>query len=82
MNTFLEYDFWIGVAENNLHEHFYLAYDRVRDGKTIPLVGSLNVTKSTFIEYYSGAKPKIVNVELFDSENTRFDKYQLAGVDF
>lgn len=23
--------------ENNLHEHFYLAYDRVRDGKTIPL---------------------------------------------
>lgn len=24
-------------TENNLHEHFYLAYDRVRDGKTIPL---------------------------------------------
>lgn len=23
--------------ENNLHEHFYLAYDRVRDGKTTPL---------------------------------------------
>lgn len=23
--------------ENNLHEYFYLAYDRVRDGKTIPL---------------------------------------------
>ena len=23
--------------ENNLHDHFYLAYDRVRDGKTIPL---------------------------------------------
>ena len=23
--------------QNNLHEHFYLAYDRVRDGKTTPL---------------------------------------------
>lgn len=62
--------------------YWYLGLHINMDGKTIPLVGSLNVTKSTFVDYYSGAKPKIVNVELFDAENARFDKYQLAGVDF
>ena len=49
--------------------------------QTIPLIGSINVTKSTFIDYLDGEKPKIINVELFDEDNARFEKFQPAGLD-
>jgi SpoVK/Ycf46/Vps4 family AAA+-type ATPase len=61
--------------------YWYLTLHIDMDGKTIPLVGSLNVTKSTFVDYYSGAKPKILNVELFDDDSTRFEKFQPVGLD-
>ena len=61
--------------------HWYLCLHIDMDGKTIPLVGSLNVTKSTFVDYYSGAKPKILNVEIFDEESARFEKFQPVGLD-
>lgn len=61
--------------------YWYLSLHIDMDGKTIPLVGSLNVTKSTFVDYYSGAKPKILNVELFDEESARFEKFQPVGLD-
>lgn len=61
--------------------YWYLSLHIDMDGKTIPLVGSLNVTKSTFVDYYSGAKPKILNVEIFDEESARFEKFQPVGLD-
>jgi SpoVK/Ycf46/Vps4 family AAA+-type ATPase len=61
--------------------YWYLTLHIDMDGKTIPLVGSLNVTKSTFVDYYSGAKPKILNVEIFDEESARFEKFQPVGLD-
>lgn len=61
--------------------YWYLGLHIDMDGKTIPLVGSLNVTKSAFVDYYSGAKPKILNVELFDEESARFEKFQPVGLD-
>lgn len=61
--------------------YWYLCLHIDMDGKTIPLVGSLNVTKSTFVDYYSGAKPKILNVEIFDEESARFEKFQPVGLD-
>ena len=61
--------------------YWYLCLHINMDGKTIPLVGSLNVTKSTFIDYLDGAKPKIVNVELFDADNVKFERFKPAGVD-
>lgn len=61
--------------------YWYLSLHIDMDGKTIPLVGSLNVTKSTFVDYYSGAKPKILNVELFDEDSARFEKFQPVGLD-
>lgn len=61
--------------------YWYLCLHIDMDGKTIPLVGSLNVTKSAFVDYYSGAKPKILNVELFDEESARFEKFQPVGLD-
>lgn len=61
--------------------YWYLGLHIDMDGKTIPLVGSLNVTKSTFVDYYSGAKPKILNVEIFDEESARFEKFQPVGLD-
>lgn len=61
--------------------YWYLCLHIDMDGKTIPLIGSLNVTKSTYVDYYSGAKPKILNVELFDEESARFEKFQPVGLD-
>lgn len=61
--------------------YWYLGLHIDMDGKTIPLVGSLNVTKSTFVDYYSRAKPKILNVELFDEDSARFEKFQPVGLD-
>lgn len=67
--------------DDDTSNYWYLSLHIDMDGKTIPLVGSLNVTKSTFVDYYSGAKPKILNVELFDEESARFEKFQPVGLD-
>lgn len=63
------------------NNYWYLRLHINMDGKTIPLIGSVNVTKSTFIDYLDGEKPKIINVELFDEDNARFEKFQPAGMD-
>ena len=63
------------------NNYWYLRLHINMDGKTIPLIGSINVTKSTFIDYLDGEKPKIINVELFDEDNARFEKFQPAGLD-
>ena len=63
------------------NNYWYLRLHINMDGKTIPLIGSINVTKSTFIDYLDGEKPKIINVELFDEDNARFEKFQPAGMD-
>lgn len=60
---------------------WYLCLHIDMNGKTIPLVGSLNVTKSTFVDYLDGEKPKIINVELFDADTVRFEKFRPAGID-
>ena len=62
------------------NNYWYLRLHINMDGKTIPLIGSINVTKSTFIDYLDGAKPKIINVELFDEDNAKFEKFQPAGM--
>ncbi len=62
------------------NNYWYLRLHINMDGKTIPLIGSINVTKSTFIDYLDGAKPKIINVELFDEDSAKFEKFQPAGV--
>lgn len=62
--------------DDNTDNYWYLCLHINMDGKSIPLVGSLNVTKSTYVDYYSGAKPKILNVELFDEEGSKFEKFQ------
>lgn len=62
------------------NNYWYLRLHINMDGKTIPLIGSINVTKSTFIDYLDGVKPKIINVELFDEDNAKFEKFQPAGV--
>lgn len=67
--------------DDGTSNYWYLGLHIDMDGKTIPLVGSLNVTKSTFVDYYSGAKPKILNVELFDEDSARFEKFQPVGLD-
>lgn len=67
--------------DNGAGNYWYLDLHIDMDGKTIPLVGSLNVTKSTFVDYYSGAKPKILNVEIFDEDSARFEKFQPVGLD-
>ena len=63
------------------NNYWYLRLHINMDGKTIPLIGSINVTKSTFIDYLDGEKPKIINVELLDEDNARFEKFQPAGLD-
>ena len=67
--------------DDGQNNYWYLCLHINMDGKTIPLVGSLNVTKSTFIDYLNGAKPKIVNVELLDEDNAKFERFKPAGVD-
>lgn len=67
--------------DDGTSNYWYLGLHIDMDSKTIPLVGSLNVTKSTFVDYYSGAKPKILNVELFDEDSARFEKFQPVGLD-
>ena len=62
-------------------QYWYLRLHINMDGKTIPLIGSINVTKSTFIDYLDGEKPKIINVELLDEDNAKFEKFQPAGLD-
>lgn len=62
-------------------KYWYLNLHINMSNKTIPLYGSLNVTNSTFVEYYDGLKPKIINVELFDEESTKFERFQAAGLD-
>ena len=66
--------------EDDGNNYWYLRLHINMDGKTIPLIGSINVTKSTFIDYLDGEKPKIINVELFDEDNARFEKFQPAGM--
>lgn len=66
--------------EDDGNNYWYLRLHINMDGKTIPLIGSINVTKSTFIDYLDGTKPKIINVELFDEDNAKFEKFQPAGV--
>ena len=61
--------------------YWYLGLHINMEGKTIPMIGSVNVTKSTFVEYYSGVKPKIVNVELYDRDTARPERFQPAGVE-
>lgn len=61
--------------------YWYLGLHINMEGKTIPMIGSVNVTKSTFVEYYSGVKPKIVNVELYDKDTARPERFQPAGVE-
>ena len=67
--------------DDGKNSYWYLRLHINMDGKTIPLIGSINVTKSTFIDYLDGEKPKIINVELFDGDNARFEKFQPAGLD-
>ena len=67
--------------DDGKNNYWYLRLHINMDGKTIPLIGSINVTKSTFIDYLDGEKPKIINVELFDEDNARFEKFQPAGLD-
>lgn len=67
--------------DDGANNYWYLRLHINMDGKTIPLIGSINVTKSTFIDYLDGEKPKIINVELFDEDNARFGKFQPAGMD-
>ena len=67
--------------DDGKNSYWYLRLHINMDGKTIPLIGSINVTKSTFIDYLDGEKPKIINVELFDEDNARFEKFQPAGLD-
>ena len=67
--------------DDGKNNYWYLRLHINMDGKTIPLIGSINVTKSTFIDYLDGEKPKIINVELFDGDNARFEKFQPAGLD-
>ena len=62
------------------NNYWYLRLHINMDGKTIPLIGSINVTKSTFIDYLDGEKPKIINVELLDEDNAKFEKFQPAGM--
>lgn len=62
-------------------KYWYLRLHINMNNKTIPLYGSLNVTNSTFVEYYDGLQPKIINVELFDEESTKFERFQSAGLD-
>ncbi len=67
--------------DNGNGNYWYLRLHINMNNKTIPLFGSLNVTNSTFVEYYDGLQPKIINVELFDEESTKFERFQSAGVD-
>lgn len=62
--------------------YWFLGLHINMEGKTIPMRGSINVTNSTFVDYYNGVKPKIVNVELYDKESVQLDRYQPAGIDF
>lgn len=66
--------------DDGQNNYWYLRLHINMDGKMIPLIGSINVTKSTFIDYLDGEKPKIINVELFDEDNAKFEKFQPAGI--
>ena len=66
--------------DDGKNNYWYLRLHINMDGKMIPLIGSINVTKSTFIDYLDGEKPKIINVELLDEDNAKFEKFQPAGM--
>jgi hypothetical protein len=57
-------------------KYWYLGIHINMDNKSIPLYGTLNVTDSSFVEYYDGPQPAILNVEIYDEENDRFSTYK------